>query len=178
VQLRIEAPDSERYQAALRHVGRGARRTVRLAGATLLCLSAISLVDGASTAPGTTALRVIFVVLGLGCLLLGALLAFAPIRYTANLSSLAIQPAAFELTDDYIRQTSPLYASQTAWEAFIRLEEIPGQLLLFVAKRQFISVPTTALTDGQLAELRRFVADRNARLAGGGPAPATRPASG
>ncbi len=64
--LRIEAPDSDRYQAALRHVARGARRTIRLAGAALLCI-----------------------------------------------------------------------------------------------KRQFISVPTAGLGDGQLSELRRFTADRD-----------------
>ena len=170
VDLRIEAPDSDRYQAALRHTSRGARRAIRLAGTALLCLSLISLLDSALTSSATLALRLAFLVLGLACFALGGVLAFAPIRYGANLSRLATAPSLFELTDDYIRQTSPLHTSQWAWEAIVRFEEIPDQMLLFFTKRQFISVPTAGLADGQLTELRRFTADRDAR-------PATPPAS-
>ena len=169
VDLRIEAPDSDRYQAALRHTSRGARRAIRLAGAALLCLSLISLLDSALTSSATLALRLAFLVLGVAFLVLGGLLAFAPIRYASNLSSLAASPARFELTDDYVRQTSPLHTSQWAWEAIVRFEEIPGQMLLFFSKRQFVSVPTVGLADGQLAELRRFTAER-------GTNPATPPA--
>jgi hypothetical protein len=170
VDLRIEAADSGRYQSALRHVARGGRRAIRLAGAVLLCIGLISLLDSALTSSATLVLRLAFLVLGLACLALGGLLAFAPIRNSANLSVLATQPCLFELTDDYIRQTSPLHTSQWAWEAIVSFEEIPGQMLLFFTKRQFISVPTVSLADGQLTELRRFTADRGAR-------PATPPAS-
>jgi hypothetical protein len=169
VDLRIEAPDSGRYQSAMRHVARGARRGIRIAGAVLLCIGLISLLDSALTSSATLVLRLAFLVLGLACVTLGGLLAFAPIRNSSNLSVLVTQPSRFELTDDYVRQTSALHTSQWAWEAIIRFEEIPGQLLLFFTKRQFISVPTTGLDDGQLSELRRFTADRDTR-------PATPPA--
>jgi hypothetical protein len=54
---------------------------------------------------------------------------------------------------------------EAAYSAVIRSEEIPGQMLFFFAKRQFFSVPTAGLTDGELTELRRFIAEREARPA-------------
>ena len=167
VYLRIEAADSGRYQAAVRHVGRRSIRTIRLSGATLMCFGLVFLLDSALLAPSVNAsLRVAFIALGLVCLAAGGLLAFAPIRYSsANLGTLINQPCVFELTDDHVRQTSSLHTMQIAWDAVVRFEEIPGQMLFFFAKRQFFSVPTAGLTDGQLTELRRFIAERNARPA-------------
>lgn len=162
VYLRIEAADSGRYQAAVRHVGRRSIRTIRLSGATLMCFGLVFLLDSALLAPSVNAsLRVAFIALGLVCLAAGGLLAFAPIRYSsANLGTLINQPCVFELTDDHVRQTSSLHTMQIAWDAVIRFEEIPGQMLLFFAKRQFFSVSTAGLTDGQLTELRRFIAEQ------------------
>jgi hypothetical protein len=162
VDLRIEAPDSDRYQAALRHVGRPTHRGIRLTGAILIGFSLLFLLDSALTTSVMLSLRLAIAVLGAAFLVLGGLLAFARIRYSPDLSRLAAQPCSFELTHDYIRQTSPLHTNQMAWGAFIRFEEIPGQMLLFLTKRQYISVPTTDLTGDQLTELRRFIADRNA----------------
>src|SRR5262249_18452355 len=167
VYLRIEAADSGRYQEAVRHVGRRSIRTMRLSGATLMCFGVVFLLDSALLAPSVIpSLRLAFIALGLVCFVLGSLLAFAPIRYSSDrLGTLIAQPCQFELTDDHVRQTSPLHTMQIVWDAVIRFEEIPGQMLFFFAKRQFFSVPTAGLTDGQLTELRRFIADRNARPA-------------
>jgi hypothetical protein len=69
-------------------------------------------------------------------------------------------------------------SSQTAWAAFTRIDEIPGQLLLRIGRRQVISVPITDVHPAQLAELREFVANRNfiagaraSTVAPPGPAP-------
>jgi hypothetical protein len=116
-----------RYQAALRHVGRRARRTIRLAGATLTCFGLIFLLDSALLAPSVTgSLRLAFIASGLVFIVLGGLLAFASIRYSASRSALIAHLCLFELTDDYVRQTSPLLTSQIAWGAFIQFEEIPA----------------------------------------------------
>jgi hypothetical protein len=159
--LRIDAPDSGRYLAASRHVARKARLTVRIAGAFVAGCGLVMLLVLAPSA--TAPLRLGDVIVGLAAVVCGGLLALA--RHSASLSPLAAQPCLFELTDDYIRQTSPLHTGQTAWAAFTRIEEIPGQVLLFTAKRQFFSVPTTDLAGDQLTELRRFIADRCAHPA-------------
>jgi hypothetical protein len=78
-------------------------------------------------APSVTgSLRLAFIPSGLVLIVLGCLLAFASIRYSAGRSALIAHPCLFELTDDYARQTSPLLTSQIAWGAFIRFEEIPA----------------------------------------------------
>jgi hypothetical protein len=137
VYLRIEAADSARYQAAARHVGRRAIRTIRLTGATLMCFGAIFVLDAATLDSWVIAsLRVAFIVLGLACFVLGGVLAFARIRYSRdNLGTLINQPCQFELTDDHVRQTSPLHTMQIVWDAVVRFEEIPGQVLFFFSKR-------------------------------------------
>jgi YcxB-like protein len=155
--LRVDAPDSSRYAAALRHVGRRARLQVRLIGVTLVGLGLLLALAGNADAR----VRLGYLVVGLVVALLGGMLLFAPARgSTARLSAAAAQPCSFELTDGYVRQNSTLHTSQLAWAAFERLEEIPGQLLLFTAKGQFISVPIGGLDSEQLAELRGFITGR------------------
>lgn len=43
--------------------------------------------------------------------------------------------------------------------------EIPGQMLLLIAKRRFYSAPATGLTGDQLTEFREFGASPNAHRA-------------
>jgi hypothetical protein len=167
VHLSIDAPDSDRYLTALRHTARGTRRGVRITGVVLLCLGLALLLPPFLLFPHASfPVQLGYIILGVPSAVFGGALIVAPIRYsTSNLSTLVTQPCRYELTDEQMRQTSPMHSTELAWSAVDRIEEIPGQMLLWVGKRQFHSVPTTGLTEDQLAELRRFAADHNAHRA-------------
>ena len=157
--LRIDVPDGRRYLAALRHTGRGTRRTIRIAGVTFLSSGLVFML----TPLASPWLRLGVQLLGLFWIVCGGALALAPIRPSRDtLNTLVAQPCVFELTEEHVRQTSALHTMQVAWDAITRIEEIPGQMLLFISKRQFFSVPTTGLTGDGLTELREFAASRNA----------------
>lgn len=165
--LRIDAPDSGRYLTAMRHVSRGSRRGVRIVGVVLVAFGLALLLPPYLLFPsGSLPVRLAYILAGVPLVVFGGALIVARIRYSlANLSTLIVQPSQFELTDEYVLQTSPVHTSQVAWSAIGRIEEIPDQILLWVGKRQFYSVPTTGLTSDHLTELRRFVSDHNAHPA-------------
>lgn len=140
---------------------------MRITGVVLVCFGIALLLPPFLLFPsGSLPAQLGYIVLGVPSAVFGGALIVAPIRYSlAGLSTLVTQPCRYELTGEYMRQTSLVHSTQLAWSAVDRIEEIPGQMLLWAGKRQFHSVPTTELTDDQLAELHRFAADHNAQRA-------------
>jgi hypothetical protein len=171
VHIVIDASDPERYRDAFRHVVRPVRLRLALVGALFVLLGVVEF----ALASGSWQLGVVLVAMGLAFgLLLPLRLVSASMRM---LNPIAAGPTRFELTDRYVGSVSPLMSSQIAWAAYTRIDEIPGQILLRMGRRQITSVPTGGLTPEQLAELRAFVADRNfitGARGGGGPAGARR----
>jgi hypothetical protein len=154
VHIVIDTNDPDRYRAAFRYVLRPARIRLAIMGGVLVLLGAVT-----ALLPATLPLGIVEVVAGL---MLGIVLPLRVIGASIRgLSSVVAGPTRFELTDQYVGSISPLMSSQTAWAAFTRIDEIPGQLLLRIGRRQVISVPITDVHPAQLAELREFVANRN-----------------
>jgi hypothetical protein len=151
-------PDPARYSAAFRHVLRPAMVRIRIMGVllTLVVLGVVAL--DASAGRPFEALAVPLLVLGLGLALV------LPLR-SRQVSMRALpeafrQPSRIELTEQSVRISSPLFHTEYAWGAFVRTVELPGQVLLMLSLRQFVSVPTDRLDPAQLHELRQVLANR------------------
>jgi hypothetical protein len=68
----------------------------------------------------------------------------------------ARHPELVELHDGGVRCVSPGYDLDRPWSTVQRIVELPGQYLLMLSGRHYVSVPTDGLSEGQLAELRTF----------------------
>jgi len=55
---------------------------------------------------------------------------------------------------------SPLVSTEYAWAAFVKIQEIPGILMLMLSRNQVFPVPIGGVPPEQLAQLREFVANR------------------
>jgi hypothetical protein len=159
VHIVIDAqPDPARYSAAFRYVLRRAMVRIRILGVllTLVVLGVIAL--DASTGKPFEALAVPLLVLGVGLALV------LPLR-SRQVSLRAVpeafrQPSRIELSEQSVRISSPLFHTEYAWGAFVRTVELPGQVLLMLSPRQFVSVPTDRLDPAQRQELHQFLANR------------------
>ncbi len=155
VHIVIDATDPERYRTAFRYVLRPVRLRLAVLGGLLVVLGGVEIALSTDGWP----LGVVLVAMGLAFgLLLPLRLVGASMR---ALNPIAAGPTRFELTDQWVGSVSPLMSGQISWAAYSRIDEIPGQLLLRVGRRQITAVPTGSLTPQQLAELREFVANRN-----------------
>jgi YcxB-like protein len=159
VHIVIDAqPDPARYSAAFRHLMRRGMVRVRIVGVvvTLLVLGVVAL-DAYRGEP-FEALALPLLILGLGLALV------LPMRgRQVSLRALPEafrQPSRIELTEQSVRISSPLFHTEYAWGAFVRSVELPGQVLLMLSARQFVSVPTDRLDPAQLYQLRQFLANR------------------
>ncbi len=147
-------PDLDRYATAFRYVSRDAYRKVRIVGIIVAVIGVAVLALGADAWP-----------FGLGLLVLGVLYLFYVPRKSLQSSMRALpmvlrQPQRIEIGDPGVRILSPLMSTEYAWAAFMKTQEIPGQLLLMLGKRQVLPVPLTTVPPEQLAELREFLADQ------------------
>jgi hypothetical protein len=160
VHIQIDAHyDPARWAAAFRHVARGRLVRVRVCGALLVVIGplfmAIERLGGRSVSlfgPFVMVLGVLF------ALLLPALAIRASVRQVPHLLR---HPSRIELTEHSFKTMSPLFTGEYAWGAFVRIDEIPGQLLLLASQRQVFSVPTNTLHPTDLAQLRAFAANFN-----------------
>lgn len=147
-------PDLDRYAAAFRYAARDAYRRVRIVGVILAVVGAALLALDTDLWP-----------FGGGLLLLGVLyLVYIPRKsISASIRRLPLvlrQPQRIEIGEPGVRVLSPLMSTEYAWAAFEKTQEIPGQLLLMLSKRQVLPVPLTTVPPQQLAELREFLANR------------------
>ncbi|GIH13645.1 YcxB family protein [Rugosimonospora africana] len=147
-------PDLDRYAGAFRYVLRDAYRKVRILGAILAVLGVVLLALGTDAWP-----------FGVGLLVIGVLYVIYIPRKSVRTSIRALplvmrQPQRIEIGDPGVRILSPLMSTEYAWAAFEKTQEIPGQLLLMLGKRQVLPVPITTVPPEQLAELRDFLANR------------------
>lgn len=147
-------PDLERYAAAFRYVLRDAYKRVRVLGIILAVLGVALLALDTDIWPFGSALVAIGVLY----------LVYVPRRATRSsirmLPLVMRQPQRIEIGDPGVRILSPLMSTEYAWAAFEKTQEIPGQLLLMLGKRQVLPVPLSTVPPEQLAELREFLADR------------------
>lgn len=73
-------------------------------------------------------------------------------------------PKSLELHDGGVRSVWEEYDLDRPWSMFERTVELPGQYLLMVNRRNYVSVPTRDLSPDDEAEVRDLLA-RHARLA-------------
>jgi hypothetical protein len=69
------------------------------------------------------------------------------------------------LTDSGFHHSDELSRSAMRWESFVGAHELPGQILLMVARNAFHSVPIDGLSLQDLQTLRTFLANRDWRVA-------------
>jgi YcxB-like protein len=77
--------------------------------------------------------------------------------------------SVLELRDEGVRAVSRGYDVDRPWSTFEQTVELPGQFLLIVNKRHYVSVPTGGLSTAQLDDLRTLLADRAPALAASAP---------
>ena len=151
-------PDPALWRAAFRHVLRRPMRRVRAFGALfILCGAAIIVLSAAAE---DTLWVVGLFLLGIGiayALLLPARAGKASLR---RMPPALQQPQRIELTDQSVRVMSPLVSTEYAWAAFVKVQEIPGILMLMLSRNQVFPVPIGGVPPEQLAQLREFVANR------------------
>jgi YcxB-like protein len=70
----------------------------------------------------------------------------------------ARHPRVIELHDDGVRCVSAAYDIDRPWAMVERVVELPGQYLLLVGGRHYVSVPTEDLSADQLNDLRALLA--------------------
>jgi hypothetical protein len=69
-------------------------------------------------------------------------------------------PRLLELHDGGVRCVSAGYDLDRPWSMFEQIVELPGQYLLMMGGRHYVSVPTTGLSEDQLNDLRALLARR------------------
>jgi YcxB-like protein len=69
----------------------------------------------------------------------------------------ARHPHLLELHDGGVRCVSAGYDLDRPWSMFQRIVELPGQYLLIVGGRHYVSVPIDGLSEDQLADLRTLL---------------------
>jgi hypothetical protein len=150
--------DPERWRAVFRHMLRRGILRLRLVGGVLMLLGLVVVAIDVGTPADFWPLGALLIGLGLGyALVLPGKALRASLR---RLPPALQQPQRIELTDRSVQMISPLVSIEYAWAAFVRIEEIPGVLLLMVARNQVLPVPIGGLAPHELAQLREFVANR------------------
>jgi hypothetical protein len=158
VHIVIDAPpDLAVWRASFRQLLRGPVRRIRIVGIVLVLLGLVcALTDDGSG--GLLLLGVLLVVLGL---LYAVLIPVRSMRLSLRRIPPALQqPKRIELTEQSVKVTSPLILTEYAWAAFVRIQEIPGVLMLMPGRYQVVPVPIGGLAPHELAQLREFVANR------------------
>jgi uncharacterized protein YjeT (DUF2065 family) len=151
-------PDPALWRAAFRHVLRRPMRRVRAFGAFFVLCGVVIIVLSAATEDALWVVGLFLLVIGvLYALLLPGRAAQTSLRRMAPALQ---QPQRIELTDQSVRVMSPLMSTEYAWAAFVKMQEIPGILLLMLSRNQVLPVPIGGLPPEQLAQLREFVANR------------------
>jgi hypothetical protein len=147
-------PDTDRYAAAFRHVLGSVYRRVRVLGGILVVLG-FALI---ALEPDIWPLS--FVLFAVGVLYV-IYVPWKSIRASVRMLPLVLrQPQRIEIAEQGVRILSPLMSTEYAWGAFEKTEEIPGQLLLMLSRRQVLPIPLAGVPPQQLAELREFLANR------------------
>jgi hypothetical protein len=97
---------------------------------------------------------------------------FRVVRVSTLAGRLARQvPAALHAASVLTVATSGLYdngelgRAAMRWESFVDAHELPGQILLMLAKRSFLSIPTGDVSLEDLQTLRTFLANRDWQIA-------------
>jgi hypothetical protein len=69
------------------------------------------------------------------------------------------------VTNSGLCQNGEVDRSVLRWESFIGAHELPGQVLVMLAKGRFVPIPIDGLSLQDLQTLRTFLANRDWRVA-------------
>jgi hypothetical protein len=162
MRIEISAPFDLRLRtAAVRHIlGTTTSRSVGIS-VGLVVLAALLVASGPKD-PADLALIVCVLVLGV----------FRLVRAVVRPSLLARRVpaqlrtgAVLTVTNSGLCQNGEVDRSVLRWESFIGAHELPGQVLVMLAKGRFVPIPIDGLSLQDLQTLRTFLANRDWRVA-------------
>ncbi|SDY53596.1 hypothetical protein SAMN05444365_102566 [Micromonospora pattaloongensis] len=151
--IRFEAaPDKKLLTGAVRHTMRRSLRTLRATGVLALGLAVVTALLGFRAA------AVLPAVVGLGYLLV---LPVVLVRRAVGTSwRFCGLPTTYEITAESVRWSTPLADSTIKWDAFARVDPLPGQLVCRLTKVQFVALPTAPLSGEDEHKLVGVLRDR------------------
>ena len=151
--------------AAVRHVSRPSLWILYGFGVAVAVFGAGTIVTG------DVATGAVFVVVGVAWTLV--MPAYSVRKAVRRCLKLIGHRTAYRVDDEGVAQNNAMAASTFRWPMIIRVDELPGQVLLGVGKAQFVPLPTTSMPPARRAAMVAFL---RARMAGAGaPRASARP---
>jgi hypothetical protein len=150
-------PDREMITTAVRHVSRPSLWILYGFGI------AVALFGAGTIVAGDVGTGVVFIVVGVAWTLV--MPAYAIRKAVRRCMKLIGHRTAYRVDDEGVAQNNAMAASIFRWPMIIRVDELPGQVVLRVGKAQFVPLPTTSMSGAQRAAMVAFL---RARMAGAG----------